>query len=429
MPSKSVRRRRRSRQGFFSVMIATLAVVALALTAAIVITEHMKPDPDALAGGGTDGGHFVDANDPPAQENQLVLDINSFSGTRTPAPGVATPIPTPAPEAEAENTPAPAATSRTDPNAALRPRPLDENSLPIFRKANTTDKKIAITLDECTGVKITQSFALLARNYGAKLTLFPTGENVMRAGMGDLLAACVSELGFEIENRCYSGGARLYRLTDREMAEEIWKQNMALSYAMGAKYEAHFLRLYGGTGETDRRTHAYLKQLGYLGVAHWTINGSASTTDKLEMSIEPGNVYVFKTTESDLTLMKALMREAKTQGYAMVTLNDLFGYAENRHSPASATQILSQTLPELEGYDGAYYLMKQGDCTWATLLLQQRLMALGYLPEGSADGNFGASTAAALSAFQAKSGLAASGAADERTQEYLYKEDALRSED
>ena len=71
-----------------------------------------------------------------------------------------------------------------------------------------------------------------------------------------------------------------------------------------------------------------------------------------------------------------------------------------------------------------YYFMKPGDCTWATNLLQRRLTQLGYLPEDTADGVFGSGTAAALSAFQAKLGLVATGAADVETQEKLFAKDA-----
>ena len=51
------------------------------------------------------------------------------------------------------------------------------------------------------------------------------------------------------------------------------------------------------------------------------------------------------------------------------------------------------------------------------------------LPEGSADGVYGSGTAAALSAFQAKLGIAATGAADVDTQKRLYAEDAPRVDD
>ena len=81
--------------------------------------------------------------------------------------------------------------------------------------------------------------------------------------------------------------------------------------------------------------------------------------------------------------------------------------------------------PELVG-EVPYYFIKTGDCTWSTYLLQRRLIELGYLAEGSADGVFGSGTAAALSAFQAKLGLAATGAADVITQEKIYARTAPR---
>ena len=73
--------------------------------------------------------------------------------------------------------------------------------------------------------------------------------------------------------------------------------------------------------------------------------------------------------------------------------------------------------------------MKAGDCTWATNLMQRRLTQLGYPPEGSADGVFGSGTAAALSAFQAKLGIAATGAADVETQQRLFADDAPTVDD
>ena len=123
-------------------------------------------------------------------------------------------------------------------------------------------------------------------------------------------------------------------------------------------------------------------------------------------------------------MMELLMDEAKGQGYEMVTLNELFGYEPNR--TVDVNNILAENMPELADKNVPYYFMKTGDCTWATNLLQRRLIELGYLAEGSADGVFGSGTAAALSAFQAKLGLAATGAADVTTQEKLYDRNAPR---
>ena len=244
----------------------------------------------------------------------------------------------------------------------------------------------------------------------------------MRKGMGDVIKEACYGQGFEIENRCYSGTAKLYTVNDTMMASEIWKQNIAVSYVLGVKYHIHFLRLYGRDGENDLRTHAYLIQEGYKGIAGWTINGSMMEEGRIGLNLAPGNIYYFKSNQHDLRKMEMLMEEAKQQGYQMVTLNALFGYEENLCE--DVPNVLAENMPELENHDIPYYLIKTGDCTWSTNLLQRRLIQLGYLPAESADGVYGSSTAAALSAFQAKLGLAATGAADVTTQERIYADNA-----
>lgn len=59
--------------------------------------------------------------------------------------------------------------------------------------------------------------------------------------------------------------------------------------------------------------------------------------------------------------------------------------------------------------------------------LQQRLIELGYLPEGKATGYFGTETAAAVKRFQQSASLAADGIAGEQTLAALYNEAAPQS--
>ena len=360
----------------------------------------------------------MDAKNPPLDDYQLVLNGGELlqDGGEI---QVLTPSPTPSPEP----TPSPAPTyNPDDPYGLVRPQPTAEGYLPVFNKANTEERQIAITVDELSGVGITKKFIETALQYGAKLTFFPTGENVMRKGMGDVIKQACYGQGFEIENRCYSGTAKLYTVNDTMMASEIWKQNIAVSYVLGVKYHMHFLRLYGRDGENDLRTHAYLIQEGYKGIAGWTINGSMMEEGRIGLNLAPGNIYYFKSNQHDLRKMEMLMEEAKQQGYQMVTLNALFGYEENLCE--DVPNVLAEDMPELENHDIPYYLIKTGDCTWSTNLLQRRLIQLGYLPAESADGVYGSSTAAALSAFQAKLGLAATGAADVTIQERIYADNA-----
>jgi len=426
MPKRSVRQRRRS-SGCLSALISITAVLALVLAAAVFVTEKMdlrsfikKPDREITINEATPVPENTDNGN-----NLLVLDANTFSKTDVPDAVVNTPIPTPTP------TPAPTATSTpeptfnpNDPYALVRPQPQAEGLLPVFKKANTEKKQIAITLYECSGASITRDFCQMALEYGAKLTLFPLGQNVMVTNMDTVIRKCVYELGFEVENACYSYTSRLFRMTDEEMAMEIWKQNMALNYVLGADYQPHFLSVFGGNGNNDPRTHAYLKQEGYKGFAGWSVVAADVSYNDIIQTLEPGAVYYFKTNEEDGAKMKRLMETARKAGYEMVTLNELFGYEANK-CEESKESVLSETLPLLENYDGAYYDLKSGYSTWAVYQLQERLCELGYLTEDSVDGVYGDGTLDAVCLFQANNGIAASGMATVQTQEILFSENAV----
>jgi len=68
--------------------------------------------------------------------------------------------------------------------------------------------------------------------------------------------------------------------------------------------------------------------------------------------------------------------------------------------------------------------LRLGDKGDDVVLLQVRLMALGYL-SGKADGVFGSATGAAVAAFQLRNGLSADGVAGPKTYRKLYSDDAI----
>lgn len=427
MPRKSVRRRRRS-PGCLSALISMLAVLAIVLVVAIVVTEKMdfsgiKVDEIPKT---TVDADYLDPNRDDTTDHQMVLNVNTFSKTSVPEAAVNTPSPTPVPTPTPSPTPTPEPTyNPEEPYALVRPQSQGDGFLPIFNSANTDEKMIAITLSECSGAAITRKFCDLAVEYDAKLTLFPFGENILVTSMDKVLQKCVFELGFEIENAGYSYASRLYRMTDEAMAMEIWKQNMALNYVLGVDYQPHFLRVYGGNGENDPRTHAYLAQEGYLGFAGWNVIGSDMDYETMIQTLKSGNIYYFKTSEKDGEKMQMLMQVAKRAGYKMVTLNELFGYEANAYTEVAGS-VLNETLPLLENYEPSYYTLRSGDCTWAVYQLQERLGALGYLPMGSADGVYGDATVGAICQFQADHGMAASGMANVETQELIFSDQVRR---
>ncbi len=414
MPRRSVRTRKRT-MGVFSFLIGLTVVAAVGLICAIAIRDRMKPVEQETEAPAPTDGFFVDAKNMP--ETQIVLRADTFSDeflpTPTPDPD-ATPTPEPTPQPTPDN---------SDPSAGLRPVAMGPNMLPVFKKAFTEDKVIAITLDECSGEKITTAFAKLAVQYGAKLTLFPTGENVMKEGMNTLLRKCLYELGFEIENRGYSDFAKVYQYMDTMMVQEIWKQSIALNYTLGVKYQPHFFRMYGGLGEYDPRTHAYLKEQGYLGIAHWTVACSGIDLDRIASKLTPGGIYAFKSTPEDGQRMYRLMKAAKDEGYRMVTMNELFGLPANEYHQVQGS-LLAEKMPTFHYDPTQYYDLYTGDSAWAVALVQARLTELGYLPEDSADGIYGEGTAQGVRLFQVEIGRAASGVADVATQKALFARNA-----
>ena len=423
MPRRSVRTRRRAMGGFLSFVIGALAIAIVALLCVIALSDRFRPagrDADVQGVPPADGDNYVDANDLP--ESEMVLKSDTFADEYLPGRALETATPTPAPDVTPTPRPRQMLENGED-TAQLRPTAIGEGMLPIFKKANTNNKVIAITLDECSDIKLMESFVKLARHYDAKLTLFPTGEAIMKNGMGTLLKTCLTQDGFEIENRGYSEMARLYQYVDSLMVQEIWKQSIALNFVLGARYQPHFYRLYGGLGETDPRTHAYLKQQGYLGIAHWTTSCTGMDPENIPDKLTPGGIYAFRCSQEDGQRMFVLMSAAKRAGYRMVTLNQLFGYHDNEIVRATGS-LLSDKMPEFSYDTSDYANLFPGDCCWAVARMQQRLTDLGYLPEGSSDGMFGEKTSIALRAFQTQIHTAASGSADVATQKALFAKDA-----
>ena len=282
--------------------------------------------------------------------------------------------------------------------------------LPVINTVDTMERKVAITVDDCFQVGNLQKIIKKAYDNGGRLTIFPIGQNLSQPGISETLRKAV-QLGFEIENHTWSH-ARVFRLPEEEMASEIWRQSQALNQCLGMNYEEHFFRCMGGDGEMDQRTHNYLKQLGFLGVAHWSISGSDATPQQLVEHLTPGAVFLFHTTDKDTKTLMKFIPWVVQQGYQLVTLNELLGYPENATSPLSVAE-----MPEPQDYVPDYRTIHVDEYSWMVVQLQNKLRALGMLQmEGASTGYYGKQTAAAVAAFQSAAGLPATGEADAATQ-------------
>ena len=355
----------------------------------------------------------------------LVIALVLFLVLRKPAKDEApaiTATATPAVTAEPQLAPEPTSPPRSDvanpAYAALRPEPR-EGCLPVLRSIETDEKVIAITVDDCYQAENLRTIIDLALANNARLTFFPIGEQAMRAPQQEALKYAW-ENGMELENHTFTHNG-LYNCSDEELAAEVYRQNLALSQLLGVEYQCHFLRPMGGDARNDQRIHAYIRQLGYYGIAHWSESGTRSL-GKLPGILAPGQVYLFHTTDEDVERLSYFIPYAVSEGYRLVTLNELFGYPENETAPLEK-DISQYEIPELEPYEKVYVTYSDGSYAYGVKQLQEKLIALGYL-SGGADGIYGENTAKAVARYQSDQGLEATGRADPETQMRLFDENA-----
>ena len=353
-------------------------------------------------------------------------------GTPTPtatplAQPQATPTPTvpvlEATEAWATPTPSPTPVPSSTATGSVRPTPDPDGYLPIYSKRETTEKIIAITVDDCFQADNLRQIVQCAIDNGAKLTILPIGQNLEHENLRQVIRYAY-ENGMELENHTYTHPA-FYRMSDEEMAWEIYMNNRAVSETLGMDYQMHFMRTRGGDNRHDLRTHQYIEKMGYYGMAHWTMSGSSSSVETLKNTLAPGNVYLFHTTDNDLGKLLGFIPYATRQGYKLVTLNEMFGFPENETGPLSGLD-----MPEPDPYVIEEYklLNKKNNYIYDVYLLQKRLIELGWLHD-TADGVYGDNTYMAVGYFQKAIGMQPTGDATPETQEALYATDAPRSND
>lgn len=314
-----------------------------------------------------------------------------------------------------EATPAPSVTPMDTPVPAATPEAYDY--LPTYNSVSTTERVIAITLDDLSDHAQFRNAVEAAARYGAKLTLFPYGYALSNSDTASALSYCVRSLGFQVENRTMNNRL-LYQLEGTLMAQEIWLAEEAAEDALGGDYTMHLLRTRSNLGTTDPRTNDYLKKLGYTGFAGWNVNGNGTSLERLYDALKPGAIYYFTTQANDVANMIQLMRYANSRNYRMVTMNELLGLGANTLSDGRSVE----SMPLPDEYTLRRMIFQLGSRAWQVYLIQQRLIDLGYL-DGQADGIYGDSTASAVMLFQANAGIICTGIASLETQDLLFRAD------
>ncbi len=408
--------KRKARQGSFLSKFFTIVIIVCVVFIA-GLWGAQKSMLDATRSGIT---NTSEPTSEPTAEPVVTPTAEPIQPTDTPQPtDVPTEIPTEIPTQEPTAVPAEVVSSAlvtpSPENAqklasAVRPDVV-EGFLPVCDGSVTQDKVYAITIDDCNQPDNLRKMVDLIASYGGHATIFPIGENVE---MCKKVLKSAWEQGFEIENHTWSH-CGLYNVDDDEMAAQIWRQNAAVSEALGVDYQMHFLRPRGGDNRYDQRTHAYMRQLGYYGIAYWTQVGLKVSAKYLDNHAQPGNIILYHTTDEDLQQLSELVPRLSKEGYTFVTLNELYGLPANETAPLSD----HSQVPALAPYTRFNQILRREDYLHDVLLVQQRLSELGYLNENY-NGYYGKDTEKAVRAFQQDNGLQADGLCGQATWNALF---------
>ena len=155
----------------------------------------------------------------------------------------------------------------------------------------------------------------------------------------------------------------------------------------------------GSTGAAVKKMQQRLKELGYLKGSADGDFGEATETAVKNFQANNG-----------------LTVDGKAGN---ATLNKLYSDSARKAPATTATNTPKAT-------NTPFTSLKNGSTGAEVKKMQQRLKALGYL-KGSADGDFGDATEAAVKAFQARNGLTVDGKAGTATLNKLYSSTALKA--
>ena len=291
-----------------------------------------------------------------------------------------------------------------------------EGYIPILYEANTTENIVAITVDDCFQGGNLQRIVQCALDNNGKLTIFPIGDNLKKESVASAIK-WAWESGMEIENHTYNH-VGMYHYDDDRMTKEMWYQSVQLSQVLGVNYKEHFFRPKGGDERSDQRVHAYASQMNLQGIAMWTQSGSSLPVGNLV--IKPGAIFLFHTTDNDLTKLLEFIPKVAQAGYRMVTLNEMFGLPDNETSDIST---VVNDPPALEAFHITPAELRKTTYIRAAAVVQKRLNELGWL-EDEADGVYGQSSFMATGYFQLAADLKADGMSGPSTQAVLFSDDA-----
>ena len=172
---------------------------------------------------------------------------------------------------------------------------------------------------------------------------------------------------------------------------------------------------------------SYGSTIGYVSSDYVTLSAFSGSMVATVIGADKLNIRALASQKAKIVKVvprgSVLTVDQYEDGWFHVSYNGAEGYASAEYLMLSvSTNVTEPPAPDPTPVPGpddvSPTLLKKGDKGEAVVLLQQKLIALGYLT-GTADGAYGDATVAAVKAFQSANGLKADGQAGQKTLDAL----------
>lgn len=194
---------------------------------------------------------------------------------------------------------------------------------PVFCKANTTAKEIAISFDDGPSLNYTNDILQVLKSQNVKAAFFCIGKNVET---NPSLFQQIHHDGHIIGNHSYSHHFWFALFSAKKIQADLAQMDMAMFNSIGLK-PTLFRPPYGVTNPNIKKA---ICSGGYTPVG-WSVRSLDTVAreekkllDKVIKGIKPGAVFLFHDTcKLTLQILPQFLKEVKNRGYNIVPLDKL----------------------------------------------------------------------------------------------------------
>lgn len=189
-------------------------------------------------------------------------------------------------------------------------------------KADTRERKIAITFDDGPDSFITSEVLKILDSYNVKATFFCIGQHI--ESNKDLLKT-IDQKGHIIGNHTWSHDKWFDLFSSDKMRTDIDKTTKLISEIINKRTKL-FRPPYGVTNPNLKRA---IKNLNFHTIG-WsirsldTINSTEKTLERIKKRLSPGDIILFHDNRKHIVeILKLFLEYCKNEGYEIVRLDEL----------------------------------------------------------------------------------------------------------